>query len=202
MCVPLVHRGSWCYLPQDEISGANKENGRLHNCTILPESGTVLIPTLWMNNWDSRRGCEYLGSPRKWQSQGSNPEKGADRNQDDSVSSLRCFSQGSPCLPFHRSCTTPSPVSTPHCICHLSAILIGSGCHHVPHCKLTLTAGPPVVEGNISSNPDPATYLAGGLGNFLISQSLISPCKNGDVNNIPQIVVVSVDKWSRRKFFV
>lgn len=49
------------YLPQDEISGANKENGMFHNGTILPESGTVLIPTLWMKQLRLKEG---VGVPR------------------------------------------------------------------------------------------------------------------------------------------
>ena len=49
------------YLPQDEISGVNKENGMFHNCTILPESGTVLIPTLWMKQLRLKEG---VGVPR------------------------------------------------------------------------------------------------------------------------------------------
>lgn len=87
-----------------------------------------------------RRGCEYLGSPRKWQSQGSNPEKGVDRNQDDAVSSsgasgvLRAFLPRI-VVPLHLQ----SPPHTAAVI--LSAILTGSGCHHVPHCNLTLTSG-------------------------------------------------------------
>lgn len=190
MCVPLFHRGSWCTVLRMKF----QEWTRRMVCFTTARSCLNLALFSFLlygwSSWDSRRGWEYLGSPRKWQSQGSNPEKGVDRKQDDPISSLGCFSWGSPGLLFQGSSTTPPPVSTP--TLHLS-----SQCHShwfwlspCPPLQPDLDLRPSYGGGKHQFKSWPCDILSWWTWeHFLISQSLVSPCKMG-------MIIIYLILWS------